>query len=207
MSRALFFLFDPTQDHRFRRACSGRTQDPQMVERTERTEREKPIRQDVILQEATERIRRQVGLHYGVKHKQVLVVIVTKYDCWSSLMGGMELPDPWVVSKNVDLSGIDLTVIEDVSKRVRAVLWELTPEVVATAEAFAELVVYVPVSAIGRSPEIDPESKLLGVRPRDIHPIWTEIPVLYSIACSTSGLVAWKRSGKPSPAGPQPAAP
>jgi len=206
MSRALFFLFDPTQDHRFRRACSGKTQDPQMVERSERSEREKPIRQDVILQEATERIRRQIGLAYGVKHQRVLVVIVTKYDCWSSLLGNLTLPEPWVPAKGADIHGVDLTPIEDISARVRAVLWELTPEIVSTAEAFAELVVYIPVSAIGGSPEVDPESHKLGVRPRDIHPLWTEVPMLYSLACSTAGLIAWRRTPKLSLHGAKPIA-
>ena len=31
-SRVLFFLFDPTQDPRFRKACSGKMHDPQMAE-------------------------------------------------------------------------------------------------------------------------------------------------------------------------------
>jgi hypothetical protein len=206
MSRALFFLFDPTQDLRFRRACRGKTQDPQMVERTERSDREKPIRQDVILQEATERIRRQIGLPYGSKLDRTLIVIVTKYDCWSSLLGDMELPETWVPSKTAGFYGIDLSVVEEVSKKVRDVMWELTPEVVAAAESFAEEVVYIPLSAIGRSPEIDPESNKLGVKPRDIHPVWTEVPLLYSVACATSGLVAWKRSGKPGPNSPKPPA-
>jgi hypothetical protein len=169
-----------------------------MVERNERTDREKPLRQDVILQEATERIRRQIGLAYGAKHQRVLVVIVTKYDCWSSLLNELELPAPWVASKTAEIYGVNLSIIEEVSRRVREVLWELTPEIVATAEQFAELVVYVPVSAIGGSPEVDPESHKLGVRPRDIHPVWPEVPLLYALANSTAGLIAWRRN-KPIP--------
>jgi len=197
-SAALLFLFDPTQDLRFRRACEGKSADPQMTARTERTEREKAVRQDIILQEATERIRRQVGLAYGKKHLRPLIVIVTKFDCWSSLLGDVPLPSPLVASKSADIHGLNLSVLEQVSARLRAVLWELTPEIVSTAEAFAENVLYVPVSAIGRSPEVDPETKKLAVRPRDIQPHWTEMPLLYVFAAFTAGLVPWKKSRSPS---------
>lgn len=193
LSRGLLFLFDPTQDLRFRRACQGNTNDPQMRERTERTEREKPIRQDVILQEATERIRRQIGLGYGVKHLRPLIVVVTKYDCWSSLLDGEELPTPWVAGRGIDLHGLDLGLVERFSARVRSLLWEMTPEIVSTAEAFAETVWYIPVSAIGRSPEVDPVTGKLAVRPRDMHPQWAEVPLLALLSAGTSGLIPWRK--------------
>lgn len=194
LSRSLFFMFDPTQDLRFRKACHGRSDDLQMRERTERTEREKPIRQDVILQEAVERIRRQNGLAYGTKHKRPLVVIVTKYDSWSALLDGKPLTLPIVPGKSGELHGIDLTIVEKMSQQVRRVLWELTPEIVSTAEAFAENVIYIPVSAIGRSPELDPASGKLAVRPRDMQPQWTEVPLLYVLANWMGGLIPWTRS-------------
>jgi len=196
LSRALMFLFDPTQDLRFRRACQGKTDDLQMAARTERTEREKAVRQDVILQEATERIRRQNGLGYGMKHQRPLIVAVTKYDCWSSLLDGEPLPKPWVSGRGVDLHGLDIGIVERMSKRVRKILWELTPEIVSTAEAFAETVLFVPVSSIGRSPELDPVTGKLAVRPRDMQPQWAEVPLLTVLALGTSGLVPWTRSSK-----------
>ena len=61
-SRVLLFLFDPTQDMRFRRLCRGTTNDPQMLERSERLERERPVRQETILAEAAQRVRRSTGL-------------------------------------------------------------------------------------------------------------------------------------------------
>jgi hypothetical protein len=194
LSGALLFLFDPTQDLRFRRACEGRSADPQMAARTERTEREKGVRQDIILQEATERIRRQISLAYDAKHQRPLIVIVTKFDCWSSLLGESTLPSPLILSKASDIHGLNLSVVEELSARLRTILWELTPEIVSTAEAFAEHVIYIPVSAIGRSPEIDPESQKLAVRPRDIQPLWTEIPLLYVLASFTAGFVPWKKT-------------
>ena len=53
------------------------------------------------------------------------------------------------------------------------------PEVVATAESFAGEVLYLPNSALGHSPELDPESGVLAIRPRDVAPFWVSVPMLY----------------------------
>src|SRR4051812_13981506 len=83
LSRALLFLFDPTQDPRFRNACAGKSADPQMQGRTQRLARERAVRQETILLEAAARVRRYTGLAQNAKHRRPLVVIVTKYDSWS----------------------------------------------------------------------------------------------------------------------------
>ena len=62
LSQVLMFLFDPTQDIRFRKLCSGKTSDPQMMERAERLQRERAVRQETILTEAAQRVRRYAGL-------------------------------------------------------------------------------------------------------------------------------------------------
>jgi hypothetical protein len=48
-------------------------------------------------------------------------------------------------------------------------------------------VIFIPVSALGASPEIDPDTGLLGIRPNDVSPIWAEVPLLYLL--SRSGLI------------------
>jgi hypothetical protein len=78
-----------------------------------------------------------------------------------------------------------------VSKKMRSVLWELCPEIVATAEGFASEVLYVPVSATGRGPEIDPETGIEGMRPRDMSPIWVEVPLLYALCKWMRGIVPY----------------
>ena len=182
LSQALFFLFDPTQDMRFRQACNGQTDDPQMKQRSERLERERPVRQETILLEAAQRVRRYAGLAQNAKHHRPLVVIVTKYDCWSSLLNREPLAPPWVAAANSALSALKTDVVEQISDRVRALLWQLTPELVAAAEGFAENVIYIPVSATGRGPETDPLTGAFGIRPRDIAPQWVEVPLLYVLA-------------------------
>jgi len=56
---------------------------------------------------------------------------------------------------------------------------ETCPEVVSTVESFARNVVYIPHSALGRSPVVDPDSGTLCIRPRDIKPFWASVPLLY----------------------------
>ncbi|HEX3871895.1 MAG TPA: hypothetical protein VHV77_15730, partial [Pirellulales bacterium] len=81
LSKALFFLFDPSQDPDFRRACSGQSGDPQMRDRA------RTYRQELVLLEAAERVRRHTGLGQTSQHTAPMVVVVTKFDSWRSLLG------------------------------------------------------------------------------------------------------------------------
>ena len=66
---------------------------------------------------------------------------------------------------------------------------KLAPEFVNAAEGFADRVTYVPVSALGRPPEEDPETGMLGVRPAEVSPIWAEVPLLYLLNQTSTGLI------------------
>jgi hypothetical protein len=188
MSRVLFYLFDPTQDPRFRAACQANTSDPQMHDRA------RTIRQETVLLEAADRIRRHAGLGQNAKHARPLVVVVTKFDAWSSLLDeSTALPDPWRRLSGRARHALDTAAVEAVSDRVRELLWSLTPELVSAAENFAQEVIYIPVSATGRSPELDPQTGMLGLRPRDLRPMWVETPLLYAMCRWMKGVIPrWK---------------
>jgi len=52
---------------------------------------------------------------------------------------------------------------------------------------------YVPVSATGCAPEVDPHTGAQGFRPRNLNPIWVEVPLLYAMSRWMRGLVCyWK---------------
>ncbi len=187
LSRVLFFLFDPTQDPRFRRACAGKTDDPQMGDRARTT------RQETILLEAADRIRRFTGLAQQARHPRPLVVVVTKYDAWSALLSRRVPDEPWSSTKFPNLCGMDLESIEAVSSDVRSMLVQFTPEVVSAAEGFAENVVYIPASSLGQSPEVDAETGLLGIRPRDLRPVWAEVAFLYVMARWMDGIIPFMK--------------
>lgn len=184
-SRFLFFLFDPTQDPRFRDEALGRSADPQMSTAT------KTFRQETILLEAADRVRRYAGVAQTGKHQKPLIVVVTKFDAWCSLIGqepqSPQLPSPY--GNTATGPALDLAKIEDVSRAVRLVLNEFSREFVAAAESFAEHVIYVPVSALGRGPEIDPRTGALCVRPREIQSLWVEMPLMYALGRWSGGLI------------------
>jgi hypothetical protein len=189
------FLFDPTQDMRYRKLCGGKTDDPQMMVRTERLQRERAVRQETILSEAAQRVRRYAGLAQSQKYDRPLIVVVTKFDSWKHLLSGATLPAVRVASHLSDHCAVNLDGIEEVSKLARTLLWKISPEIVSAAESFASQVLYVPVSATGRGPETDPETGALGFRPKDMKPIWAEVPMLYALGRWTQGLVPYVKPG------------
>jgi len=193
LSEALFFLFDPTQEPRFREACRGLTDDPQMLAGTDRPTPDGLGHQELILVEAANRVRRYAGLSQNQKHNRPLIIVVTKFDCWASLLG-IDRPDsPWILDPKRKISAMHLGKVNHLSAELRELLLTYRPEIVTVAENFAQEVVYIPVSAMGKSPEQDPETGALGMRPRDIQPIWVEVPLLYTLCRWKKGLVPYVR--------------
>jgi hypothetical protein len=187
-SKVLMFLFDPTQDPRFREKCRAFNQDPQL------TSGRGTQRQEILLNEAASRVRRYSNLPPGKKHDRPLMILVPKSDVWGSLIDEDLISEPFLPNAVADrLAAVDVVRIERVSKKIRELLQVETPELVAAAEDFCQHVVYIPISALGRSPE---ETALPGggsglfVRPKDIAPHWAAVPVLYMFAKWTTGLIA-----------------
>jgi hypothetical protein len=188
-SRSLFFVFDPTQDSRFRKHCD---------ERLGPASAAKMSRQEPILQEAAARVRRYVGLKQTDKHNKPLIVIVTKCDAWLHLTGEDPAAEPWkqvpsgqVGDQPVDvaLAAFDANAVEHCSQLVRALLLQHCPEIVTGAEGFATHVTYIPVSAVGWETQVDDASGLLSLRPEDTAPYWVTVPFLYAVCRSVPGLV------------------
>jgi len=192
-SKVLMFLLDPTQDPRFRAKCKGVSQDPQVQEPLQ------TYRQENILSEAAIRFRRHTGLSAYQKCDRPLLVLVGKSDIWAPL-----IPDEDLVAEPIltdaggvgHLAALDMDRIERISQKVRRLLLEATPEVVSNAEDFSDEVIYMPISALGHSPEKYPDRNGLLIKPKDVHPHWVTIPLLYSYARWSTGLIAGVRGGK-----------
>jgi hypothetical protein len=190
-SQAILFLFDPTQDVRFRAVCSG-------IGTARATQRASRLsRQETILNEAAARIRRHTGLSQGSKFDRPMVVVLSKLDEWSHLFGPDDEGDPWRSRGN--LTGVDVVRIERRSGRLREILLKYCPETVTAAEAFAKDITYIAVSSLGSCVEPDSNSGLLGIRPRNIQPHWVTVPLLYAISQVLPALVPrLLRRAKPS---------
>jgi len=89
-------------------------------------------------------------------------------------------------------SALDVGRIKQVSAALRQLLLDLAPEIVTVAEDFCNEVAYIPVSALGRSPERRPDHAGLVIRPRDIKPHWATVPLLYALVLRHPGLVRVK---------------
>jgi hypothetical protein len=172
-SRALLFLYDPTLDQRFRTLCQ------KTGISTVSMSAGKVGQQVQILSEAAARIRRYAGLPSNAKHDRPLMVVVTKFDAWARLLEDNDVTPPWI--QVGDLCGLDLERIDNRSAALRALLLKVCPEVVATAESFATNVKYVPVSALGRTPEVIPGTNHVAIRPSQIKPVWVTVPLLYAL--------------------------
>ena len=193
-SKSLLFVFDPLQHTNFRRQTRKTSNDPQLDKDA------KIWRQDEILEEAAKRFRRKTNLPDSEKIDKPLIVVVNKFDVWRCLTPKLKLEsvDPYTKTKSG--MALDIGLIKKVSDHVEKLLKKLAPEMVSTCRAFCSDVTYIPVSPIGNSPERNEEAEdksLLGIRPKNIKPIWAEVPLLYAIARSKNALIpAVTRSGR-----------
>ncbi len=173
-SDAILFVFDPTQDPRFRALCAGcndpQVRDPQVT-----------YRQESLMTEMITRIRRHTGLTVGGKFDKPLVVVVNKFDVWRHLIKA-ELPLDIIHQADGDFVGeLDVNAAFSTSLALRTLLLASCPNLVYVAEEFATHVIYLPTSAMGRNAEqLDGGGR--GIRPRDIKPLGVTTPVLYALA-------------------------
>jgi len=192
-ARILFFLYDPTQDPRFCDLCRQFSGDPQVKDKV------RTHRQETILTETAMRVRRYTGQPSNKKYDRPLVVVVPKLDIWEGLLKTPVGPDPIVpaVAGPQHVAAVDAARVEQVSAQVRGLLLQITPEFVYAAEEFCQNVVYIPVSALGCTPQPMGDKSLkgggLGVSPKDIRPRWITVPFLYMFAKWSSGLIGPSR--------------
>ena len=184
VSKVRLFLFDPTQHPRIRLACEGKSADPQFKQQTHLHP------QDQILAEAANRIRSssEPRLSQSEKIPGHLVVIVSKFDAIQALSRRKKLMETPLTRKvHGGSSVLDLAALQGVSDEIKALLSEVAGEVVNEAESSYQDVIYIPVTAFGRSPEH--VNNGFSIRPRDVQSHWTEVPLLYALHKSAAKLV------------------
>jgi hypothetical protein len=195
-SQVLLYLFDPTQDPRFRQLYRSATGDDLPAG--------KPMRQELVLREAIARIRKLTGMSPDDRHHRPLIVVVTKYDVWKPLFdqGNEREVVRWGKDRSSHTSagsnhaGLDREAMLARSQALRELLLQACPEVVSVAEGFARGVLYWPASPLGTPPLID-ETGVPCVRPGSIQPVGVTAPLLLSLQLTVPGLIAGvRRSGK-----------
>ena len=203
----LLFVYDPTQETAFRRACAEKSPDPQWRGQARGD-------QTALFTEATKRIRDFRSMRPTDEIDTPLIVLLPKFDAWKFLLTDKDLPNPY---KEVTLKAggssirfLDTDVLLDVSRKCRLLIKKYQPALLAKIEATfnSKRIIFLPVSATGCSPiknvPSEPEKDVIPsldsldlegmdllseepasnpdgyghFRAGDINPIWAEMPLL-----------------------------
>lgn len=178
-SAGLLFLFDPTANSRFKQRLVG-VADPQL------SLAGRVDQQDSILAELESRMKRVLGLPASERIRTPLAFIVGKSDAWAHL-----LPEP--LEPCVSAQGLDLGAIDRNSRRVRAVLAETCPGLVACAESLAADLRFFAVTSFGHSPVViadGPNRGRIAPDPRRLEPRHVEAPIYWLIHRACPELLA-----------------
>lgn len=178
VASGIFFLFDPLHNTEFRHKLSG-LDDPQI--NSHRLDQ-----QDVILAETEVRIKSLLGFDSRQRVATPMAVMVGKCDTWLPLLG--EEPLLPAVQEGV----VSLPNIAANSKRVRALLMDICPAIIANAEAISSNVAYFAVSPLGCSPVefTDRDGhRRIGPDPKHIKPRHVDAPTLWVLAQSAPDMI------------------
>jgi len=121
-------------------------------------------------------------------------VIVAKHDAWGHMLG-QDLPDFFVEPRKAgnSVGGLRISAVEEVSRRIKGLLFEHSPDLVSAAERFSRHVYFVPASATGCAPTVagrdDKGKPIYRFRSGSISPYWIELPLLWMLAKHVPGLV------------------
>jgi len=211
-SDALIFIFDPTQDVRFRIACTEQVDDPQMKPAQSKTNSETQsrihtTRQEVVLNHVLTQIRNLSPLPPHVRIKIPLIIVLAKYDAWKQL-GRDKFPKgkapeertPWKLTADGVINYYNPEQVEQYSRILRKLLMDLIPDLVSTAETEVERVTYIAVSSTGGPPELGiPDEqgiRPLCYRPINVKPIWAEVPFFHAQCLANKSTIPFAKDGK-----------
>ena len=166
-SRAILFVFDPTQDPRFRAA----TRMPESGGVN--------IRQDLVLTETFARVRHHRSRHAADHLDVPLILVLSKADAWSA---GAKIDlsvEPYLPN-----GGLDFAALKKMDRALRPLLESACPEFMTAVRAASSRVLSVPCSALGPCAISIAGAGALqgaGVRPSEISPQWASVALLAAL--------------------------
>jgi hypothetical protein len=147
--------------------------DPRLAEWFDKAEHEKlQDWQRANLAEMKARIGKLRRLPGNERIDQPLALLVGKCDAWLHLLGPESLQNP-LANRALDQTAVDAN-----SERIRKLLLEICPTVVANAETISQNLRYFPVSSFGHPPvrvatgDVVPD-------PKNIQPFMVEVPPVW----------------------------
>ena len=166
-SRAILFVFDPTQDARFRAAVG-------MVDNGGTN-----IRQDLVLTETFARVRHHRSRHAADTLDVPLILVLSKADAWSA---GAKID--LIVEPYLPNGGLDFAALKKMDRALRPLLEGACPEFMTAVRAATSRVLIVPCSALGPCATPIVGAGVLqgaGVRPSEICPQWASVALLTAL--------------------------
>ena len=176
-SSGLIFLFDPTANARFKAKLVG-VDDPQL------TMKGRVDQQDSILSEMETRMKRVLGLAHDQRIATPLAFVVGKSDTWEKLLSSPLEPV-------VKAGALDLAAVRRNSDRVRAVLLQLCPGLVASAESLAEQICFFAATSFGHTPVMigaGPNKGRIAPDPQRLAPAHVEEPLYWLLHLSSPAM-------------------
>ena len=180
VASAIFFLFDPTSDAAFRKLIyDGTDSNRQGIHLRER--------QALLLSETEMRLRTALRLPPDEKLDVPLAVIIGKLDMWQKLLGA----EPLLTS--VKSGQFQPKFVEENSKRLRELLFNISPHICTNAEAISTRVCYFAASSFGAPPESFVDERtgetLLAPAGGKVRPMRVIDPMLWALHCKEPGLL------------------
>ncbi len=176
-SKALVFVVDPTQDHRVVERLGGREAVAAVGGGGSAEQR-----QDLVMIEAANRVRRLRGLSVGDALPFRIVLALAKADIWAPI-ADPELSGLFAAStarSSIAVPGGD--VLERAHRACVGFLQSHMPELAATARALDREFRAVPFSGLGNAPMRDTAQDGLRIRPQDVRPIWPAAPLVVALS-------------------------
>ena len=169
-SAVIIVVFDPLQDRRFRQRFAPHATGPGM---------DGHQRQELVFSEAIARVRRLRSLAPADPIDIPIVVALTKADVW----GRNALGDAWTqvegtAAKPLGSSEV-LAQVKSVSDTARAAISSVAAEFTNTVNSQASASWFVPVSALGTSPELRDGQYVIPAG--SIRPCWSEMPFVLAM--------------------------
>ena len=178
---AIFFLFDPTSDTAFRKLINE-GEDTRVHQAAHMQER-----QALMLSETEMRLRTELHLPPEQKLDIPLAVIIGKCDTWQKLLG----PEPLLPS--IRNGKFQPKFVEANSKRLRQLLFNVSPQICTNAEAMSSRVSYFAVSSFGDAPEAFRDERtgdvLLAPPGGKVRPIRVAEPIMWALHCKEPELL------------------
>ena len=173
-SEGIIFCFDVSKEVRFTNILTG--DDPQLS-------MSDYSNQVILFGEMAARIRKFCSMSSADRYEKVLIINVMKCDLLQEVLDKEALSEQlYLLDKESKEFQLNFSKVIDISYHTRSLLKKFCPDFVQVVEGFCSNVYYIPTSSTGNHAEIDIDSGNIGIRPRDVQPLYSELPLMTLLA-------------------------